>query len=94
MGLGPDVWWGFRHGHKSFVEVEGERDGWWNVVKDSILASYPSEYLARIKDLNRGNLAPERQKTMIQDAHDQADWPEPEVAPGGVDCDFEGADWT
>ena len=74
------------------VEEESDADdGRWNVVKDSFLTSYPNEYLARIKDLNHGILAPGRLKSMISEAYETAQRPEAESAPGGVDCDFDAA---
>ena len=55
------------------------------------LTWYTGAYNARIKDLNRGILAPKRVTTMTQAAHYQADFSEAEAAAGAVDCDFEGA---
>ncbi len=77
-----------------FIGKQGNRDafgGWWNVIKDSFLTAYETEYLSRIKFLNLNVTSPTKVKAMLQAAYASANWPEAESAPSGVDCNYQEA---
>lgn len=77
-----------------FIGEEGDpsnRDGVWNYLKDSFFRAYRTEYVARIKSLNRDILEASKVRGMLSDARASADFDEAQSAPGGTGCNFDEA---
>ncbi len=74
-----------------FIGEEGDpdnRDDWWNYFKDSFFDAYRDEFVDRIKELNETVLHPDNVLPLLQSVRAEANEPEAEAAPAGMDCDF------